>query len=421
MLKKILVLLFLVPLNLFAQQGWVQQTSGTSNNLCCVQFLNATTGFAGGYGGVLLKTTNGGASWTSTTSSLGTFYQVQFLDANTGFAYTASGIAKTTNGGINWLTISSANDGGYFHFADINTGFCISSCTAICEKTTNSGANWQTLGSSSGGIPGSKDFVYLNDNNIYAAGWDFYLSSSTSQARISKSTNGGLNWSFVYYAPMGLYNNYVAALVFPNERIGYGVGLEWSGTYSQYFYRTTNSGLNWVKQHISNQMNSLAFTDTAKGWLVGLGGAILYTTNSGANFSFQDPTINVDLQKIFMVNDLTGWIVGNSGIILKTTNGGLTPVETISSNVPSAFSLSQNYPNPFNPGTKIKFQIAKTIAVKLTVYDELGRDIETLVNEQLHPGTYEVYWNGTNVASGIYFYRLQSDNFVDIKKMVLLK
>ena len=257
-------------------------------------------------------------------------------------------------------------------------------------------------------------------------------------ARISKSTNGGLNWVIPYSSPMALNTHYVGSLTFPNERIGYGVGFEWVIAVSTpYYYKTTNSGFNWQKVQINTQMNSLTFTDSLKGWLVGIGGVIYYTTNSGNNFTVQSSGVTVDLQKIFMVNDLTGWIVGNSGIILKTTNGGITPVEQISTNVPSDYTLSQNYPNPFNPGTKIKFQIAPplnlpltggdvpavagSVGVKLIIYDELGREIETLVYEQLHPGTYEVYWNGTNVASGIYFYRLQSENFVDIKKMVLLK
>jgi hypothetical protein len=97
--------------------------------------------------------------------------------------------------------------------------------------------------------------------------------------------------------------------------------------------------------------------------------------------------------------------------------------------IPDVFSLSQNYPNPFNPSTKIKFDIpdiplmkgARGMDVRLTVYDILGREVTTLVNEQLKPGKYEVEWDGTKYSSGIYFYKLITNNFSDSKKMVLIK
>jgi hypothetical protein len=89
--------------------------------------------------------------------------------------------------------------------------------------------------------------------------------------------------------------------------------------------------------------------------------------------------------------------------------------------IPEGFNLYQNYPNPFNPATTIKYDIVKTQEVKLTVYDILGREIATLVNTQQQPGSYEVSWDASNFASGIYFYTLTSGNFVATKKLILLK
>ncbi len=85
------------------------------------------------------------------------------------------------------------------------------------------------------------------------------------------------------------------------------------------------------------------------------------------------------------------------------------------------FSLSQNYPNPFNPSTKIKLDIPKASFVKLIIYDELGREVVTLVNEDMKAGTFEADWDASNYSSGIYFYRIISEGFSDTKKMVLLK
>ncbi len=96
-------------------------------------------------------------------------------------------------------------------------------------------------------------------------------------------------------------------------------------------------------------------------------------------------------------------------------------IQTISTEVPKGYTLSQNYPNPFNPNSKIKFQIAKSGDAKLFVFDELGREVATLVNEQLNPGTYEVDFDGSKYASGIYFYALKTDSYSETKRMILLK
>ena len=93
---------------------------------------------------------------------------------------------------------------------------------------------------------------------------------------------------------------------------------------------------------------------------------------------------------------------------------------------PEGFNLSQNYPNPFNPSTKIEFTIpsnvkSETSNVSLKVYDALGNEIATLVNENKQAGTYEVEFNGAGLTTGIYYYRLESEGFVQTKKMILLK
>jgi uncharacterized delta-60 repeat protein len=109
-------------------------------------------------------------------------------------------------------------------------------------------------------------------------------------------------------------------------------------------------------------------------------------------------------------------------------------VKNLSTEIPSSYALYQNYPNPFNPSTKIKFTIplsrgvseGRGVFVKLAVYDILGKDITTLVNQQLSPGTYEVEWpapsgDALNFFAGIYFYKLFTDEFTETKKMILVK
>ena len=89
--------------------------------------------------------------------------------------------------------------------------------------------------------------------------------------------------------------------------------------------------------------------------------------------------------------------------------------------IPQYFSLSQNYPNPFNPSTKIKFDVPKTSEVKLIIYDILGKEISTLVNEKLSAGSYEVNWDGRDYPSGVYYCSLKTRDFIETKKMILVK
>jgi hypothetical protein len=95
--------------------------------------------------------------------------------------------------------------------------------------------------------------------------------------------------------------------------------------------------------------------------------------------------------------------------------------ENIHTSIPSKFTLNQNYPNPFNPTTSIQYAVSNGQFVSLKVYDVLGTEIATLVNEEKTVGTYEVKWNAIGVPSGVYFYQLKTDGYVETKKMIMLK
>ena len=113
------------------------------------------------------------------------------------------------------------------------------------------------------------------------------------------------------------------------------------------------------------------------------------------------------------------WAVSGNNVIV--TSLGLIGITPISNEVPGSFILYQNYPNPFNPTTNIKFAIAKATDVKLSVYDALGREVETLVNEFISPGIYEVKWDAARFSSGIYFNKILTNEFTSVKKMALIK
>jgi len=97
------------------------------------------------------------------------------------------------------------------------------------------------------------------------------------------------------------------------------------------------------------------------------------------------------------------------------------PLKVEDKGIPATFSLSQNYPNPFNPTTVIHYTVPKTSLVNLSVFNLLGQEVKTLVNEEKSPGEYEVRFDGSNLPSGIYFYRLVAGDFVKTMKMLLMK
>jgi hypothetical protein len=102
----------------------------------------------------------------------------------------------------------------------------------------------------------------------------------------------------------------------------------------------------------------------------------------------------------------------------------LTPtvgIKNISSDIPDKYELYQNYPNPFNPTTNIKYQLVKNVFVKLKIFDILGKEVATLVNQKQDAGIYIVDWNASSLSSGIYFYKIETGNFKDIKRMTLVK
>lgn len=154
-----------------------------------------------------------------------------------------------------------------------------------------------------------------------------------------------------------------------------------------------------------------------------------YMLYQGNYFGFVFTPPNISYGKMITSSD-QDWIQSSTSLplmqnILYRLVNTLTGVQNNRGNEPAGFHLSQNHPNPFNPVTRIKFDLPKSTNIKLVIYDVLGREIETLVNENKKAGSYEVEWSatggGSRYASGVYFYKLITDEYVETKEMVLLK
>jgi hypothetical protein len=122
-------------------------------------------------------------------------------------------------------------------------------------------------------------------------------------------------------------------------------------------------------------------------------------------------------------DDSIAWNISNA--VVELTRWSLNPppvgISQISSEIPTKFDLYQNYPNPFNPETIIRYDLAKNSDVKVVIYDMLGKQVGELVNQRQNAGTYEVSFDGSRLASGIYFYRIVTGDFVQVKRMLLVK
>jgi photosystem II stability/assembly factor-like uncharacterized protein len=370
-----------------------------------VQFLNSNTGWAVGGVGTILTTTNGGANWIQRSSGTDQdIFQVSFTDAFNGWIACTDSVRRTTDGGISWAAQrQSYNLSFAIKFVNSNTGL-IGGTSSLLNKTTNGGLNWvQSEFFNSSSIT---SFSFINPNT----GW-----MSGTNAFLRKTTNGGDNWEI----QTGTASGYdYQSIYFVDQNNG------WIAGSVGHIIHTTNGGANWTLQttppHYDNWI-SVYFVNSLTGWIAGFNGKILKTTNSGTNWLLLSSGVISQLNSICFSDLNTGWVVGDSGKILKTITGGTSGIIKISELVPSKYILSQNYPNPFNPSTTISFQLPAAGQVSLKIYDMLGREIETLVNGKLSTGVYEATFNAALYSSGVYFYRIETENFKDVKKMLLIK
>jgi hypothetical protein len=342
----------------------------------------------------LYRSTNNGNNWNllTTVPSGNNIFSITInttTSPNTIFAGTRQGVLRSTNNGTSfafsnsgipsnsWVRDLEADSGGYIAAATTN-GLFIS---------TNNGNSWNQ---SSGFAPGDTIVKLIIDYDIATRGANTRL--------LAGSDDGNLYESF----RNAKYTTAVLLAVFDGE---------FSGLYIAYL-ESQNMKVHGVSHFPKNNM----------------GGGFQISTNDGANWTQNNnglPNSNTSALSGFR---LTASIRYHTGLF-NNMNGGAkvyyldydVSIKQISSQVPEKYKLHQNYPNPFNPSTRIRFDLPSTGLTTLKIYNSLGKEVATLLNSKLSAGTYEYEWSASRLPSGIYFYKLMTNDFSSTKILVLLK
>jgi len=232
--------------------------------------------------------------------------------------------------------------------------------------STNNGTNWTNVG-----------LVTENILSLEVSGTNLFAGAEFG---VFLSTNSGTSWTNI-----GLPNSYVRAFAVSGTNIFAGTGSTPTSPdgIGGGVFLSTNNGTSWA------QVNS-GLSDTSV-WSLAISGNNLFAGTS-KHFVYRRPLLEM-----------------------------VTGVKDNHNQLPTRFSLEQNYPNPFNPATTISFSLPTKSFVSLKVYDALGREVATILSEELSAGTYSRQWNAASIPSGIYFYHLHAGSFTETKKLVLLK
>ncbi|MEO8514913.1 MAG: T9SS type A sorting domain-containing protein [Ignavibacteria bacterium] len=421
--------------------------------------------------GGVWQSSNAGNNWTNlnATLNLTQFYRITSDPSNASHLIGGTqdnGIQQTT-GSPMWSVLIFGGDGGDACFQSVNTNYILAENQFNrIKRSTDSGLTWaiDTTGLSGRAAwiapiishPDSVGIFYTAREQVFKStdNGDSWFPYSTGTAGIISQLSNSISDPLVMYAASNNYafistnggitfNNITSNLplriitsfyIHPDSSNTALVSLSGFGT--GHIYKTTNYGNYWFD--ISGNLPDIPVNDVMfyhPGYSTGI---LLAATDVGV-FISQDygnswgelasslpNTVSIHLDYNAAQNKLR---VATHGRGIWEYNGNIIPIIQIQTGIPKEFSLLQNYPNPFNPSTKIKFMIPPSSSVAqtfvrpigLSVYDILGREVTTLVNQKLAPGTYEIEWNASNFPSGIYFYKLTTGDFSESKKMMLVK
>jgi photosystem II stability/assembly factor-like uncharacterized protein len=391
------ILSFVILLSLLTIQSNFSQWQPTALNTGSIYTLAKTQThiIAGALG--IYTSTNEGLSWVYTDIE-GRIYDVCAND-NYAFAMSISqnsNVYRSTNNGFNWtLTAPLSAADGLSYIAMDGSVVYVGTYNYGIRRSTDNGASWYVLP----GITGSIDPIAAAGNNIFAV---------KNYSTLYRSTNNGNNWQ-----PTTFTSPYIIALAIDGNRI-------YAGTVDSGMYISTNNGNTWQRSELNNR--SIKCIELyGKNVFAGTFSGFYTSSNNGTTWAAKSEGLTNPFINALLIKGNYIYAATYGAGVYKRPLSELMGIYIISTEVPAKYDLSQNYPNPFNPTTNIKFSIPVSGYTTLNVYDPGGKLISTLVNSELNAGTYEADFDGSNIASGIYFYTLSSGNYIKTNKMILVK
>ncbi|CAN5454531.1 hypothetical protein BH10BAC5_BH10BAC5_09860 [soil metagenome] len=412
---------FLFFVDLSSQPVWTQQYSGstTFNSISSVDNSNAwAIGNISILTGKIFRTTNSGNEWfephpasmqlTNGFCAINQDIALYYLRASHWSTGEITFIYKTIDGGISWNTASIVSGRVYgMQVSDIDNIF-------LCSVSIN--GTWRILKSNNIGETWSGDGIMQPPGGVNNYGYDncFCIKDSnmwfgTWQSNIYHSSDLGLNWNQQTIA-------YDCSAIWFNSTTS---GL--AGGTSLYF--TSNGGLNWTIKPIEGATGRITgITGKDEYYWVTYGNKVYKSVDNGEHWivDYIIPGQFYGLVLAKLGGSINGniWAISESGIHKYGLTTGIGPIQNTSV---TTYTLKQNFPNPFNPQTSISFSIPKYEFTTLKVFSLGGKEVASLVNEELKTGNYSVSFNGSALPSGIYFYQLRSGDFTSSKKMTLIK
>jgi hypothetical protein len=398
----------------FASAQWVQTNLPDSLTVSCFA-VSGTNLFAGTAAGVFLSST-GGSNWAPFTSGLTSSYIYSLAVQGTDlFAGTSGdGVFRSTDRGATWTHTYLTT--GYVYCLALSETNLIAGTGGGAYLSTDRGASWTAPDP---GLSGTPNAFLVYGKNLFAG---------TGGGGIFLSTNNGTSWA---KSDSGLpFSSFVSSLAACGTIIFAGIMLPVFPP-ADVVYSSSNSGRNWARAD-SGFLGSFTVSTFAvygTNLFAGVsdhfhppGGGVYVSSNNGTSWTAVNTGLQPKEAVLSLIVSGTSLFAGtNDGVWRRPLSEMVTGVEMSSTEVPEMFELEQNYPNPFNPSTTIKYELPRTSQVSLTVFDILGREVSVLVNDRRDAGVYEVKFDGSNLASGVYFYRIQAGDFTQTKRLLLLK
>ena len=420
----------------FAATGfWENQTTLTSSYFYSVKAVNSNVAWAAGgrlpapYSPLAVRTTDGGTTWADVTGNLPTpgpapggqwdnRLCITAIDADRAWIANWDGsIYATTNGGSSWVQQPYPGEQCWtmdgIWFFDARFGYALGESgwwgmggggMWAVLKTSDGGTSWAHLPSEPVGLDNE-----FGKGNLFSSIDPDHIWFGTTNGKVWRTTDAGSSWSYATVDGIG-------SVSFRDNSTGLAM--------SNGIIRSMDGGVTWTL--IGSPVDAYGPLCYAPGsrsaWVINHAAAYRLD-GDGSTWSHQPTSRFIGyVEQISFADSNDGWFVTNAGAILRYIPTGITSVSQHSPpRLPESLALSQNYPNPFNPSTTIKFELPRASEVNLTMFDILGREVSVLVNDRRNPGVYQVKFSGSNLASGVYFYRLSAGNFVQTRKLLLLR